>query len=192
MNLKIILKSVIKSLILIPIFFLISSISSFAELTDKNWIFMCTDKDNKNCQIGILNKVKKKDSNQTQTIATIYIQMGSVTKKKDPANKDDQTITIGQEVTNVPVIFVNLPMNVDLRKTPRIEVDNIKVGNLEFLHCNNVIGCKSSATVSNDVVNLFKKGKNLNIFFNSYVGKIYEIKFPLKSFTKSYSQLSKS
>ena len=72
-----------------------------------------------------------------QTLATAIIQIGSSKQKKmNLVNEDDQTYKLSEENKNVPVLFVKLPLNADLRKKPVVIIDDKKLGDLNFTHCN--------------------------------------------------------
>ena len=171
-------------------FFLCLTKYSFSEVTSKAWSTEC-DKDKKTCFAVIISEVKNND--KMQTLATAYFQIGSSTQQKmDLIDEEDQTYKLSEENKNVPVLFVKLPFNVDLRKKPLILIDNKKLGNLNYSHCNQKDGCVTSVAVNNDIIDLFKKGKNMTIITGIYGNsKNLKIEFPLKNFTKSYAKLIK-
>jgi len=173
------------SLLLFPVL-------SSADIIAEKWTEKC-DKDQKNCSINIKSEYNLKDSDKKQTLATITIRMQSTTEKKmNLLDAEENTYKLSQENKFTPVIFVNLPLNVDLRKNPLIQVDNKNVLNVTYTHCNNQIGCSTVAELNNDIINLFKEGKEVNVIIAA-VGnnKNMSIKFPLKGFTKSYKKLLK-
>ena len=173
------------SLLLFPVL-------SSADIIAEKWTEKC-DKDRKNCSINIKSEYNLKDSDKKQTLATITIRMQSTTEKKmSLLDAEENTYKLSQENKFTPVMFVNLPLNVDLRKNPLIQVDNKNVLNVNYTHCNNQIGCATVAELNNDIINLFKEGKEVNVIIAA-VGnnKNMSIKFPLKGFTKSYKKLLK-
>jgi invasion protein IalB len=173
------------SLLLFPVL-------SSADIIAEKWTEKC-DKDQKNCSINIKSEYNLKDSDKKQTLATITIRMQSTTEKKmNLLDAEENTYKLSQENKFTPVMFVNLPLNVDLRKNPLIQVDNKNVLNVNYTHCNNQIGCATVAELNNDIINLFKEGKEVNVIIAA-VGnnKNMSIKFPLKGFTKSYKKLLK-
>ena len=110
----------------------------------------------------------------------------------DLINSDDQTYKLSEENKNVPVLFVELPLNTDLRAKPQIQIDNKAIGNLTYTHCNPKEGCKTNVAVNDEVINLFKKGKTMTVLIGIYrSSKNMKIEFPLKNFTKSYAKLIK-
>ena len=134
-----------------------------------------------------------KDSKKIQILAKAYLIIGSSSQKKmSLINEEDQTYKLSEENKNVPVLFVDLPLNTDLRAQPLIQIDNKSIGNLNYTHCNPTEGCKTNVAVSNDIIDLFKKGKTMTIIMKIY-GKKENVKveFPLKNFSKSYSILLK-
>ena len=164
--------------------------NSFAEINSKTWSEQCNE-DKSACIIAIKNEIKLKDNNKEQTLATAYIQIGSTKERKmNLVDKEDQTYKLSEENKNIPLLFVNLPLNADLRKKPLIQIDEKDLGNLDFLHCNNSIGCKTSAVINDEVINLLKKGKNITIIMGVFgSNQNLKIDFPLKGFSKAYDDL---
>src|SRR6056300_432149 len=97
--------------------------NSFAEINSKTWSEQCNE-DKSGCIIAIKNEIKLKDNNKEQTLATVYIQMGSTKERKmNLVDKEDQTYKLSEENKNIPLLFINLPLNADLRKRPLVQVD---------------------------------------------------------------------
>ena len=64
--------------------------------------------------------------------------------------------------------------------------------NIPFTHCNAQLGCNTSMTINDEVVNLFKSGKELTLIMAPYGGKDnMTINLPLKGFSKAYDSLLK-
>ncbi len=128
-----------------------------------------------------------------QTIATAIIQMGlSKQKKMNLINEDSQTYKLTEENKDIPVLFVNLPLGTDLQKKPLIKVDGKNLGNLFYNTCNKIDGCRTNVAINENIIDLFKKGKTMTVVINIFGSeRNYEIKFPLKNFSKSYSKLLK-
>ena len=166
---------------------MIFNVESFADLNGENWEYVCRDKEKKNCLVGI------QSINNNKIISVAYIQISTTSQKKlNLLDKEDETNKIGEEINNVPIIFINFPLNTDLRLKPIIRVGDKDISGLSFMHCNPKVGCNSSIAISNEVIELFKKGKEMSVFFRAFGSKKnLEIKFPLKKFTKSYKKLSK-
>lgn len=163
---------------------------SFSERNSKEWNIECAE--NKNlCLIGINYEVNNKETNKNRTLAKAYFIMGlSKQKKMDLINSDDQTYKLSEESKNVPVLFVELPLNTDLRAKPQIQIDNKAIGNLTYTHCNPKEGCKTNVAVNDEVINLFKKGKTMTVVMRIYGKKDnVKVEFPLKNFSKSYKEL---
>ena len=165
---------------------------SHSEISSKEWSTQCSE-DNKTCISIVINEIQNTEKDKIQTLATAYFQIGSTTQKKmNLVDEDDQTYKLSEENKDIPVLFVKLPFNVDLRKKPLILIDSKKLGNLNFTHCNQNVGCVTNVAMNNDSINLFKKGKNMSVITGIYgSNKNMEIKFPLKNFTKSYTELIK-
>ena len=142
--------------------------------------------------MAINNEVKTKD-NKIQKFATAYIQIGtSKQKKMNLINEDDQTYKLSEEDKNVTMLFVNLPLNTDLKKNPMVLIDGKNLGNLSYTHCNNTDGCKTNVRISDQVINLFKQGKTMTVLMGIYgSAKVVRVEFPLKNFSKSYAKLIK-
>ena len=106
----------------------------------------------------------------------------------------------GEEKTNklkegnkiVPILFLQLPLNVDLRKNPLITIDETSLFNMSYTNCNSTVGCVSSLAINDKAIKLFKSGKELLVTFG-IPGQSENtlLKFPLKGFSKSYKSLLK-
>ena len=179
-----------KSIFFVSSFLFYLTTYSSSEITSKAWSSECSE-DKKTCLIVIKSEIKNKG--KMQTLATAYIEIASSTQKKMALiSEDDQTYKLSEENKDVPILFVKLPLNVDLRKKPAIVIDNKKLGDLDYSHCNQTEGCVTNVRVSNEVIELFKKGKTMSIVTGVYGNaKNMTIKFPLKNFSKSYTQLTK-
>ena len=181
---------IIKNVFYIISFLLYFTTYSLSEITSKAWSAQCSE-DKKACIAVIINEIKNKD--KMQTLATAYFQIGLTSQKKmNLVNEEDQTYKLSEESKNIPVLFIKLPLNVDLSKKPAIAIDNKKLGNLNFSHCNQNDGCVTNLVVNNDVIDLFKKGKTMSVITGIYGNnKNIKIEFTLKNFTKSYTKLIK-
>jgi len=180
---------ILKKLNFLFLFLFLFNTHSFSEINSKSWSEQCNE-DKSTCLIAIKNEIKLKDKKQ-QTLATAYIQIGSTKERKmNLVDKEDQTYKLSEEDKNIPLLFVNLPLNADLRKKPLVQVDGKNLGNLNYLHCNNSLGCKTSVVINNEVIDLLKKGKNMTIFIGIFGNnKNLKIEFPLKGFSKAYNKL---
>jgi len=188
--LEIMIYSIFKNIFFVCSFFFYLTTSSLSEVNSKAWSTQCSE-DKITCIAVIINEIKNKD--KMQTLATAYFQIGSASQKKmNLVNEEDQTYKLSEESKNIPVLFIKLPLNVDLSKKPAIIIDNKKLGNLNFSHCNQNDGCVTNLVVNNDVIDLFKKGKTMSVITGIYGNaKNVKIEFPLKNFTKSYTKLIK-
>ena len=89
-------------------------------------------------------------------------------------------------------MFIDLPLNKDLRKSPLITSDKISLGSPKFLNCNQSIGCRTMAIIDEKIIEVFKKGKSLSITFAVFgTNENITIQFPLNGFTKAYNKLAK-
>ena len=178
-----------KKLSFLFLFLFLFNTDSFSEINSESWSKQCNE-DKSSCLIAIKYKVKLKDK-KDQTLATAYIKIASTKERKmNLIDKEDQTYKLSEEDKSIPLLVVNLPLNTDLRKKPLLQIDGKKLGNLNYLHCNNSLGCKTSAVINNDVIDLLKKGKNLTVFIGVFgSNQNLKIEFPLKGFSKAYSKL---
>lgn len=183
---------VCKNIILVSFFLSYLTTYSLSDLNSKEWSTECSQ-DKSTCIIVIKSEIQTNNSDKMQRIATAYIQMGSTKQKKmSLINEESQTYKLSEENKNVPVLFVNLPLNVDLRFKPLIIIDGKNIGKLNFTNCNQVDGCKTNTAIKIDTIDLFKKGKTVSVVMGVYGRKNnMKIDFPLKNFTKSYAKLIK-
>ena len=166
-------KNVILTLVLTLSFMFYSANVSAAKPSPKKWTEQCGE-DKKNCIAMI-----KKNNDKEEQIAVVYIRMGEVTvdKKKQMA----------------PVLIVNLPLNQDLSKKPKIVIDgNIEKSSLDttYTNCNATSGCVASAALNDKGIELLKGGDEVSVLFQLYGAKdVLQIDFPLKGFTKAYTKI---
>lgn len=182
--------NIFKHIFFVSFFLLYLTPLSSSEITSKRWSVQCSE-DEKTCVTIIISEIKYED--KMQTLATAYFQIGSTTQKKmNLIDEKDQTYKLSEESKNIPVLFVKLPLNVDLGKKPELVIDNKKLGNLNYTHCNKKDGCVSNVATSDKIIDLFKKGKTMSVVTSIYGNnKKIKIEFPLKNFTNSYDKLIK-
>ena len=189
---KIYKKNFLNKLILLTVL-LLAPITSSAEVGDKKWTKECA-KDNKNsCLIAINSQVPIPDSDKKRTLVTAIIQLGTTTERKmDLVEGEEKTYKLKEENKLVPVLTVRFPLNVDLNKQPLIQIDKKNVLNIPFTHCNANEGCVTQITINDEVIKLFKSGKELTLAMGVYNAKDNMIvKLPLKGFSKAYDSLFK-
>ena len=146
------------SFLLLLLFLFLFNTNSYSEINSKSWSEQCNEEKNV-CIIAIKNEIKLKDKKE-QTLATAYVQLASKKERKmNLVDKEDQTYKLSEKDKSIPLLLVNLPLNTDLRKKPLLQVDGKNLGNLNYLYCNNNLGCKTSVVLNNDIIDLFKKGK---------------------------------
>ena len=187
------IQKISKKLILLFFLLLAIPISSFATVNSESWTINCTGEEKKKCSMMIVNQIKV-NNEEKRTFATAYISIASSTQKTmNLVDKENQTYKLGEAKKNVPVIIVDLPLNVSLQKNPMIMVDGKAIGNLTFQYCNREVGCKTAIGISEQIINIFKNGKSLSVIVgrSGNTNKEIEIKFPLKGFTKTYKKLTK-
>lgn len=181
----------LKILTVITLLFLTTN--TYSNDNTQSWEKKCSSSDNKNCFILIKYKVKMPDQDKKQTFATAYIKIGSKKEKKmNLVNKENQTYQLGEENRPISILFINLPLNTDLRKSPLITSDKNSLGKSKFVNCNTSEGCKTMAVVNEEIIEVFKKGKSLSVTFAVFgSNENITVQFPLKGFTKAYDELVK-
>jgi invasion protein IalB len=178
--------------LIILITLLLAPITSSAEIGDKKWTKNC-DKTNKVCVIAINHQASVPNSDKKQLLATAMIQLGSTTERKmDLVDGEEKTYKLKEENKAVSVLSIRLPLNVDLKKTPLVQVDKKNILNIPYSHCNPNDGCVTSIVINDEVIKLFKSGKELTLVMGIYNGKNnMSINLPLKGFSKAYDSLLK-
>ena len=189
---KIYKKRFLNKLIILTVL-LLAPITSSAEVGDKKWTKECDKNNKKNCAIVINNQAAIPDSDKKQTLATVLIQIGTTTERKmDLVDGEEKTYKLKEENKLVPVLTVRFPLNADLKKQPLIQIDKKNVLNIPFTHCNANEGCVTQITINDEVIKLFKSGKELTLAMGIYRGKDNMIiNLPLKGFSKAYDSLLK-
>ena len=172
---------------------LLAPITSSAEVGDKKWTKECAKDNKKSCAIAINSQVPIPDSDKKQTLATAIVQLGSTTERKmDLVDGEEKTYKLKEENKLVPVLTIRFPLNVDLKKQPLIQIDKKNILNIPFTHCNTNEGCVTQITINDEVINLFKSGKELTLITGIYGSKKnMSINLPLKGFSKAYDSLFK-
>lgn len=166
---------------------------SWAAIGNEQWTKEC-DKDNKKkCMIAINHQMSVPDSDKKQTLATAYIRLGSTTERKmDLVDGEEKTYELKEEIKSVSVLFINLPLNVNLKKSPLVQIDKKNIFNLPFSHCNAQDGCVTTVVINDEIIKLLKAGKELTVVTGVHGRKEnLSINFPLKGFSKSYDSLLK-
>ena len=172
---------------------LLAPITSSAEINDKKWTKECAKDNQKSCLIAIIAQVPIPDSDKKRTLVTAIIRLGSTTERKmDLIDGDEKTYKLKEENKVVPVLSIRLPLNVDLKKQPLIQIDKKNVLNIPFTHCNPKDGCVTQTVINDEVIKLFKSGKELTLVMLPYGSKdTMSINLPLKGFSKAYKSLFK-
>ena len=133
------------------------------------------------------------DSDKKQTLATAIIQLGTTTERKmDLVDGEEKTYKLKEKNKLVPVLTIRFKLNIDLKKKPLIQIDKKDVLNIPFTHCNAKEGCNTQIAINDEVIKLFKSGKELTLVMAIYRSKkIMNINLPLKGFSKAYDSLLK-
>ena len=172
---------------------LLAPITSSAEVGDKKWTKECAKDNKKSCVIAIKSQAAIQDSDKKQTIATVIIQLAKTTERKMAlVDGEEKTYKLKEESKLVPVLTVRFPLNTDLKKQPLIKIDKKDVLNIPFTHCNANEGCVTQIAINDEVIKVFKSGKELTLAMGVYRAKDNMIiNLPLKGFSKAYSSLLK-
>ena len=189
---KIFKKRLLNKLIILT-YFLLTPVTSSAEVGDKKWTKECNKENKKVCVIAINLLASAPNSDKKQTLVTAVIQQGSTTKREMALiDGEEKTYKLKEKKKFVDVLSVRLPLNVDLKKKPLLQIDKKDVLNITYSHCNQIAGCVTSAVINNEVVKLFKSGKELTVIMSIY-GKEdnLSVSLPLKGFSKAYDNFSK-
>ena len=189
---KIYKKRFLNKLIILTVL-LLAPITSSAEVGDKKWTKECAKDNKKSCLIAINSQVPIPDSDKKQTLATAIIQLGSTTERKmDLVDGEEKTYKLKEENKLVPVLTVRFPLNVDLKKKPLIQIDKKNVLNIPFTYCNPTEGCVTQMVINDEVIKLFKSGKELTLVMGVFRSKDnLTVTLPLKGFSKAYDSLLK-
>ena len=166
------------------------SFSAFAEINEKSWEKECADKDKKACLIGIKQNVKLDAYKEKQDV-NAYVQIGkNTTQQNKVIDEKEKLIKVVDVVTDVPVLFFNLPFDADLRRKPLVRVDKTNIANVDFMHCNKEVGCKTMVVINDEAIKIMDEAGELGITFAVFgTNQQVEIVFPLKGFKKAYGQL---
>ena len=172
---------------------LLAPITSSAEVGDKKWTKECAKDNKKSCVIAIKSQAAIQDSDKKQTIATVIIQLAKTTERKMAlVDGEEKTYKLKEESKLVPVLTVRFPLNTDLKKQPLIKIDKKDVLNIPFTHCNANEGCVTQIAINDEVIKVFKSGKELTLAMGVYRAKDNMIiNLPLKGFSKAYDSLLK-
>ena len=178
---------------LITLSFLTSTFS-YAGFNTDSWSKVCDDK--KNCVSGIVFNTTNEETKKTSTYLTAEIIKSTSTKKEMVLmNEADQTYKVTEKKSDVTILSIKFPFNVDLTRNALVGVEDLKsddwkVLKLKYLYCNPSVGCKAIVLLDEESVNSFKAGRFLKIQFSVYSNKqAYDLKLPLKGFSKAYKKL---
>ena len=189
---KIFKKRLLNKLIILT-YFLLTPVTSSAEVGDKKWTKECNKENKKVCVIAINYQNPVPDSDKKQILATALIQLGSTTERKmDLIDGEEKTYKLKEENKTVSILTIRFPLNVDLKKQPLIQVDKKNVLNIPYSNCNAKEGCVASTVINDEIVKLFKSGKELTVVMAAHASKNnISMNLPLKNFSKAYDRLSK-
>ena len=187
---KIYKKRFLNKLIILTIL-LLSPITSSAEIGDKKWTKECRKNSKKTCIIIINSQMALPGSDKKQIVATAIISIGSNTERKmDLVDGEEKTYKLKEENVPVPILTIKLPLNIDLTKKPLIQIDKKNVLNIPFTYCNPTEGCVTQMVINDEVIKLFKSGKELTLIMAIYRSKNnMNVRLPLKGFSKAYDSL---
>ena len=179
--------------LIILTYLLLAPITSSAEVNDKKWTKECDKVNKKICLIAVNSQMSIPDSDKKQTIATALIQIGTTTERKmDLVDGEEKTYKLKEENVPVSILTIKLPLNIDLKKKPLIQIDKKNVLNIPFTYCNPTEGCVTQMVINDEVIKLFKSGKELTLVMGVFRSKDnLTVTLPLKGFSKAYDSLLK-
>ena len=193
MKMKNLYKKRFLSKLIILTVLLLAPITSSAEVGDKKWAKECNKDNKKICVIAVNSQMVITNGDKKKVIATALIQLGTTTESKmDLIDGEEETYKLKKKKKIVSVLFLRLPLNVDLKKQPLIQVDKKNVLNIPYSNCNAKEGCVASTVINDEIVKLFKSGKELTVVMAAHASKNnISMNLPLKNFSKAYDRLSK-
>jgi invasion protein IalB len=182
-------ESTYKIIFFILLLFSTSAVSK--EVFPDKWTYACDARGV--CYIGIINEVPTPNAKKKkQTFATMSIQLASQTDRQmNLVDGEEKTYKLEENKKNVPIMFVNLPLNTDLKKKPLVTIDKKNTGYLTYTKCNNEEGCVTNSLLNDNIIKQLRDGAEISVTFGLTSGKNMTIKFPLKQFSKSYKKLIK-
>tara|TARA_B100000787_G_C16148903_1_gene275629 strand:+ start:304 stop:882 length:579 start_codon:yes stop_codon:yes gene_type:complete len=182
----------LNKIIIFTSFLLIPAVS-FADLSPKKWTKECQTESSTTCYAGIIFEISLPDSDKKKILSTVYIQVASTTEQKMALiDEKEKTYKLKEQSTSIPILFINLPLSVNLQKNPLIQIDKKNITNIKYSHCNTKTGCVTNLAINDKIVEQFKEGKELTVIFGiNGREKNMSINFPLKGFSKSYRALLK-
>ena len=193
MKMKNLYKKRFLSKLIILTVLLLAPITSSAEVGDKKWTKECAKDNKKKCAASIIHQVNVPDSDKKQTLISVYIQIATTTERKmDLVDGEEKTYKLKEKNKLVPFLIIKYPLNVDLQKSPLVQIDKKNVLNNPYTHCNMKDGCMTSTGIKEEMIKRLKTGKELTVISAIYGSKQnLLINLPLKGFTKAYDSLLK-
>ena len=160
---------------------------SIAEVNEKSWSKECDTINGKETCIMIIIK----ETVNNDRIVTAWIEKRTTTQNKMTLiSEEDKTYKLKETKTIVPFLVINLPLNVNIQKKPAIVFEGKKLFELSYTHCNGTEGCSTTIGLNDEVVKIFKAGKEIIIAFGSHGDtQIRSFEIPLKGFSKAYDSL---
>ena len=167
-------KNLILTLILTLSFMFYSANVSAAKPSAKKWTEQCAEEGSETCIAMI-----QKQNDEKQAVAVFYMRVGEV--------------IVNEKKKIAPILFVNLPLNQDLRKSPKVVIDgDVDKSSLDtnFTNCNSTTGCVANAILNDKGIELLKNGNQVSVLFKLFNNKqVLQMDFPLKGFTKAYTKI---
>lgn len=184
-DLQNITKIIFTCLIILNLF----SVSADSKTSKLEWEKRCLDESKiETCEI--IQEIKLKENKDTKIGTAILLFADEIKRNLDVLDKDKKTFTLKETSKRVPMLFFDLPLNVDLRNPASFRIDERKQVNLSYLFCNGDIGCRCGGKINAELFKQLKAGNEMSLFFKVYGGtQDIQIKLSLKGLTMMVNKI---
>ena len=165
------------------------SISANAKTSKSEWVKHCSDESKiETCRI--VYEIKLEDKEETRLGSAMLFFVDEVKRNLDVLDKDEKTFTLKETTKRVPMLFFDLPLNVDLRTPAYFRIDKGEQVSLSYLFCKSDVGCRCGGKIETKLLKLFKAGNELTLSFKVYGGnEDFHTTLSLKGFTAQFKNL---
>ena len=165
------------------------SISANAKTSKSEWVKHCSDESKiETCRV--VYEIKLEDKEETRLGSAMLFFANEVKRNLDVLDKDEKTFTLKETTKRVPMLFFDLPLNVDLRTPAYFRIDKGEQVSLSYLFCKSDVGCRCGGKIETTLLRLFKAGNELTLSFKVYGGnEDFHTTLSLKGFTAQFKNL---